>query len=92
LNAGDVMVVDEIKLESPKTKDFIGMLSALKLEGTTLIVSKANDRNLELASRNVPHVELTTGDSVNTYQILRSDKLVFTRGAFEQVEARLGNE
>jgi ribosomal protein L4 len=34
-------------------------------------------------------VELTTGDLLNTYDVLRSDKLVFTRGAFEQLEARL---
>jgi ribosomal protein L4 len=40
----------------------------------------------------VPQVELTTGDDVNTHQILRSDKLIFTRGAFEKVEERLSRE
>src|SRR5580700_3000766 len=40
LNAGDVLVVDDIKLESAKTKEFIGVLAALKLEGTALIVSQ----------------------------------------------------
>src|SRR5271168_79348 len=39
LTAGDVLVVDDIQLQSGKTKDFIGVLAALKLEGTTLIVS-----------------------------------------------------
>jgi large subunit ribosomal protein L4 len=89
LNAGDVMVVDDFKLESPKTKDFVGVLSALKLDGTALIVSQAADKNLTLASRNVSSVELTTSDALNTYQVLRSDKLVFTRGAFERIEERL---
>jgi ribosomal protein L4 len=37
----------------------------------------------------VPGVELATGASLNTYQVLRSDKLVFTRGAFENIEQRL---
>src|SRR4051812_25532016 len=83
LRAGDVVVVDEFKLGSGKTKEFISVLSALELKGTALIVAKGSDKNLSLASRNVPNVELTTGDLLNTYDVLRSDKLVFTRGAFE---------
>jgi len=92
LNAGDVLVVDELKLSSPKTKEFIGLLSALQISGTALVVSPAVDNNLTLASRNVPNVELTTSDALNTYQVLRSDKLLFTRSAFEKVEARLNKE
>jgi large subunit ribosomal protein L4 len=92
LKAGDVLIVDEIKLQTPKTRDFLGVLSALQIEGTALIVSNNGDNNLRLASRNVAHVELTTGESLNTYQVLRSDKLVFTRGAFENLEKRLIKE
>jgi large subunit ribosomal protein L4 len=92
LQAGDVLVVDEFKLGSPKTKEFVGILSALKLDGTALIVAHAADKNLTLASRNVANVKLTTSDALNTYEILRSDKLVFTRGAFEKVEERLNKE
>src|SRR3954465_13343776 len=46
LKAGDVIVVDDLKLGSPKTKDFIGVLSALDLKGTALIVSQDVDKNL----------------------------------------------
>ena len=92
LKAGDVVVVDDLKLGSPKTKDFVGVLSALELKGTALIVSQDVDKNLSLASRNVPKVTLTTSDTLNTYDVLRSDKLVFTKGAFEKVEARLAKE
>src|SRR6266704_3423993 len=92
LRAGDVVLVEEFKLESPKTKEFIGLLSALDLKGTAIIVSQAADKNLSLASRNVPKVTLATSDSLNTYDVLRPDKLVFTRSAFEQVEARLNKE
>jgi len=92
LRAGDVVVIDELKLGSPKTKEFVGLLSALELKGSTLIVAQAADKNLALASRNVPDVALTTGDLLSTYDVLRPDKLVFTRTAFEQVEARLGKE
>jgi large subunit ribosomal protein L4 len=89
LKAGDVVILKDIKLASPKTKDFTGILSALELKGTTLIVSQESDRNLTLATRNLEDVALTTCELLNTYDVLRPDKLIFTRGAFEKVEARL---
>ena len=92
LKAGDVLVVDDFKLNSPKTKEFLGVLAALKVDGTTLIVSQATDKNLTLASRNVLRVELTTGGELNTYQLLKSDKVLFTRSAFENLEQRLTKE
>ena len=91
LKAGDVVLVDDLKLASPKTKDFAGVMSTLELTGTTLIVAAA-DKNLTLASRNIENVRLATSDSLNTYDILRPDKLLFTRSAFEKVEARLAKE
>jgi large subunit ribosomal protein L4 len=91
LHAGDVVVVDDLKLASSKTKEFLGLMSALGLKGSALFVSQATDKNLQLASRNVEKISLSTGDSLNTYEVLRSDKIIFTRAAFEQVEARLGN-
>ena len=84
--------MDDLKLASRKTKEFVGVLAALDLKGTALFVAQATDKNLSLASRNVPNVALATSESLNTYDVLRSDKLVFTRGAFEQVEARLGKD
>jgi large subunit ribosomal protein L4 len=92
LRAGDVVVVDDLKLDSPKTRGFVGILSALELKGSALIIASGTDKNLSLASRNVPDVALTTSDSLNTYDVLRPDKLVFTRAAFEKVQARLNDE
>jgi large subunit ribosomal protein L4 len=92
LRAGDVVLLDDLKLSSGKTKDFVKVLTALGLTGTSLIVANTEDKNLALASRNVANVLVTTSDSLNTYDVLRPDKLVFTRGAFEQVEARLQTE
>ena len=57
-----------------------------------MFVAKEGDKNLLLASRNVAIVTVTTSETLNTYDVLRPDKLVFTRGAFEQVEARLTKE
>src|SRR5208283_128080 len=92
LKAGDVVLVDDLKLASPKTKDFVSLMSTLELTGTTLVVSTGADKNLTLASRNIENVALTTSDSLNTYDILRPDKLLFTKSAFEKVEARLTRE
>jgi large subunit ribosomal protein L4 len=92
LRAGDVVLVNELKLESPRTKDFVSVLTALELKGSALIVAQSTDKNLSLASRNVPNVSIATSETLNTYDVLRPDKLVFTRGAFEQVEARLSKE
>jgi large subunit ribosomal protein L4 len=92
LRAGDVLLLDDLKLGSGKTKEFLGLLKALELKGTMLIVAQVPDNNLTLASRNVPDVALTTSDSLSTYDVLRPDKLVFTKNAFEQLEARLSKE
>ncbi len=89
LKAGDVVVVDDFKLESGKTKAFLAALSALEIDGTTLIVAAPADKNLLLAARNVSYVEVVSSSDLNTYQILKYDKLVFTRGALEKVEERL---
>lgn len=89
LKAGDVQVVAELKLSSPKTKGFVALLSKLDVKGTTLVVDSAIDNNVRLASRNIEGVEVTTADNLNTYQVLRPNKLVLTRSAFEKLEARL---
>ena len=89
LNAGDVLLVNDLKLDSPKTKDFVGLLSKFEVGGTALVVAPKIEENLRLATRNLRKVELATADTLNTYQVLRSDKLLFTRGAFEKLEERL---
>jgi len=89
LKAGDVVVVDDFKLESPRTKDFVGVINKLNLTGSMLIVSAGVDKNLTLASRNVPGVELATSDSLHTYDVLRPAKLLFSKDAFAKIEERL---
>jgi len=92
LKAGDVVVVDDLKLGSAKTKEFLSLINALELDGTTLVVSAGVDKNVILASRNIPYVTTTTSESLNTYDVLRPSKLLFTRSAFEKIEARLNKE
>jgi len=90
IKAGDVLVVDDLKLAAPKTKEFVSVLRGLGVDGgTTLVVVSGADDSVERASRNILGVGLATGTSVNTYELLRYDKLVFTKEAFAQVDARL---
>jgi len=89
LKAGDVQVLADFKLDSPKTKGFTAVLSKLDVKGSTLLVDAAIDNNVRLASRNLEGVEVTTADNLNTYQVLRPNKLLLTKSAFEKLEARL---
>ncbi len=91
LKAGDVIIVDNLTLAVGKTKEFVRVLDQLGIDGTALVVIGGPDRNIELASRNLALVGLSTGTNVNTYEILRYDKLVFTQDAFTQVESRLAD-
>jgi large subunit ribosomal protein L4 len=88
--SGDLVLVDSLKLGAVKTKEFAGVARKLKVDGrSALFVIEAPDRNLLLASRNLPRVQLTDAASVNVYDVLRSAKIVFTRPAFQKVEQRL---
>lgn len=90
LKAGDVVILDELKLSSHKTREFIKAIEALKLlEGSLLIVAEA-DRNLRLASGNLRDVRLASGSDLNTYQVLWPDKILFTEESFRKLESRLG--
>ena len=89
LKAGDILLIDDLKLSAPKTKEILSILAALQLSGSLLIVAQNPDKNLLLATRNLPQIEVTTGAQLNTYQILRPNKLLFTRAAFETLEQRL---
>ena len=92
LKAGDVLIVSDLKLDQPKTKGFLEIMSRFGFEGSTLVVIDHDEKNLRLAARNVQKVELTTSAELNTYQVLRPKHLLFTRSAFEKVEQRLQTE
>ncbi len=92
LKAGDVLIISDLNLPSHKTKELLAVLATLEVNGTVLVVDSAVNKNLLLASRNIPHVDVTTGSLLNTYEVLRNDRLIFTRAAFEQVESRLRQE
>jgi len=92
IRSGDVVVLNALELGSHKTKEFLALKSSLGIAKTGLFVVGSVAKNLDLASRNVQGVEVKTGREINTYDVLRYSKLVFTKEGFEQVEKRLANK
>lgn len=90
LKSGDIVVVNELKLGSHRTKDFLKAVEPLQVLGGSLLIVMEPDRDLRLACGNVPNVRVTTGRELSTYEVLWPDKLLFTEEAFRIVEARLG--
>lgn len=89
IRSGDVVVLDALELASHKTKEFLALKNSLGIAKTGLFVVGSVTKNLDLASRNVQEVEVKTGIEINTYDVLRYSKLVFTKEGFQQVEKRL---
>lgn len=88
LSASKLLVLDKIELEQIKTKDFVEILKNLKLDNT-LIVADAQNRNLKLSSRNVPHVKVLQADGLNVYDILKYKTLILLEPAIKNIERRL---
>src|ERR1700754_2990573 len=77
-----IVVVEDINLEAPKTKEFTDIMSSLKVNGKKLLVVLAEDNaNLYLSLRNIPTVQSTLIRDINTYDIMNADAVVMTEGA-----------
>jgi large subunit ribosomal protein L4 len=89
IKKGEVLVVSEITVSNPKTKELLSQIGSVKGEGSILLVVGEINQNLYLASRNHPEVAATTGDLVNAEDILRYDKVILTEAALEKISNRL---
>lgn len=85
---GDLVIIDEAKLEEAKTKNVIAAFKGLNI-ANALIVDTEIDESFGLAARNIPGVDMLPVIGANVYDILRKDKLVLTKSAVEGLEARL---
>ncbi len=92
LEAGDVIVIDDAKLEVSKTKAAISFLSAINAGDDALLLVEDYDVNMYLGLRNLPRVDVLTADVVNVYQMLLFKKIVITKSALEVIEKRLKGE
>jgi len=80
----EVMVIDELGFDAPKTKDMAGILKALKIDaGTTLVAVESYCRDLYLSSRNIAGVEVMPVSDINALAVLRPHRVLFTKAALE---------
>ena len=89
LREGNLVVLEAFKLDQPKTKDFIGALDKLGLEGKTLIVDSLDNANLILSARNVQGTKIVNSRGLNIYDLMYHDKLVLARAAVDELTALL---
>lgn len=86
---GQLIVLDELAVDAPKTKTIVAMLQALGAE-KALIVTSVADENVFLSARNIPGVTVVETNSANVYEVLKHNFLILTKDAvakFEEVLA-----
>ncbi len=88
LASGEITVVESIALEKPKTREMVGILKSLGLEGKTiLIVVPEKDGNVQLSARNIPGVKVSRAMDLNPYEILSRQSVLITKGALDVLAA-----
>ena len=84
--AGEIIVIDSIKMDSIKTKDFRAFLNAVKADGKSLVVTPAKDEVVVKSARNIPGVETSMANLINVYDILKAKYLVLDKEALTVIE------
>jgi len=85
VNTGDIVVVDRLHLEQPKTKEMVRILGNLKVEGA-LLITEENSTAVTKSARNIPGVKPLEVTGINVYDIMAHNKLVITRDAVARME------
>jgi large subunit ribosomal protein L4 len=83
-----LVVVDDLTVDEPKTKQLIEKLGALGVKEALVVIDGA-DQSLRLAARNLPNVELASTDGVDPVNLIRFDKVVMKADALKRLEGRL---
>ena len=81
-----IVVIDEIKMDAPKTSVFAKFLKAVGCETKTLVVTANADQNVVKSGRNIPGCEVTFANLLNVYDIVNANKLVVDNAAFQKIE------
>ena len=84
--AGEIIVIDSIKMDSIKTKDFRAFLNAVKADGKSLVVTPAKDEVIVKSARNIPGVVTSMANLINVYDILNAKYLVLDKEALTVIE------
>lgn len=86
VKSDNLVVVDQLSLEVPKTKEIIKMLNNLKVSGKALIVTATPDSVVYKSAKNIEGVSTAIADSINVYDLLKYTTVVMTQDAVKKVE------
>lgn len=86
VNGNNIIVLDDVNFDAPKTKQVVSMLQNLNVDSKALIVLSEKNENVEKSARNIPNVKTSLVNTLNVYDILNYDKFIITKSAVEKVE------
>jgi len=92
LRQDEVVVIDAIEFDEPKTKQMVALLAQLEMGDSVLLVLAAADVNVQKSARNLPGVKVLLSPGLNVYDLLRYRKVLMTQAAMQQISERLGGE
>lgn len=85
--SGSIMIIEDFKMEAPKTKELVNVLKSLGIAGKrTVLVTPELNENLLKSSRNIQRVALTRASDLNTYQIMQTQSLVLSEGSVAKIQ------
>ncbi|MGN7457587.1 50S ribosomal protein L4 [Paenibacillus pasadenensis] len=84
--ASELIVLDQLSFEAPKTKEFKAVLNNLKVGRKALVVTAEFENNVALSARNIPGVKFVAADGINVLDVLSHDQLIITKDAVEKVQ------
>ena len=82
----NIVVIDEIKMDAPKTKEFAAFLNAVGVQGKALVVTAEASANVIKSGRNIPGCEITFANLINVYDVVNATKLVVDKAALAKIE------
>ena len=85
VNTDNLIALDDLKFDEIKTKSFAKVLDCLTAEKAPVVLD-ASDKNVILSGRNIPTVKVITTDAINTYDVLKYEKLIATEKALKKIE------
>ncbi|MDB5281873.1 MAG: ribosomal protein L4/L1e [Bacteroidota bacterium] len=88
----NIIIIEDFKIATPKTKDFVAVLKSLNLTGVkSLYVVDGGDLNTLLSARNIPSIGVTEAKNLNIYDIMNCKKLILTEAAVKSIESNFSN-
>ncbi len=82
----NIVVIDAIKVDAPKTREFAAFLKAVNVTGKALVVTAEADTNVVKSGRNIPGCQVTFANLINVYDIVNAKQLVLDKAALAKIE------